>query len=431
MLRRYKKKLTGLLGVIVCISLILTAVGVFAQTKITLWGHNNPAFMEATKTVISRFEAQNPDIKINYQVFPYSDFNQKMTIATATGTGPDVSQCWGEYVPRYIDARAVAPVPEWVISKEEFEKVIYEPSRGAITSGDKFYGIPLEFNVGDNGIVINWEMFDEAGIPHRAPKSWDELIEWAKKLTKYDSKGNVIRCGFAYTAPDQLTFMMTKIIRQLGGDIRAKDGLHFDVNNQIAYRAMSFLVDLTKKYKVNSVDICYNGEGSYPHEVFGKRLAAMADCGPWVIAVLKTELPEFNFGYVNDPHFGEAPYFYAENGWTMIVLEGSSYKEESFKFIKSFVDEENAKDWNIISGTVPARKDVAEDPTYLEKFPLVKPTLNILPYGKWIGSLGDRDRIFIDGFYTHIVQAIQGEKTVKEACKDLNNFLNGIIDEYY
>lgn len=420
-----------LIGGIVCLSLGLLAGNIFAKTEVTLWGHNNPAFMKATELVISRFEAGNPDIKVNYQVFPYADFNQKMTVATATGTGPDISQCWGEYVPRYIEADAVAAVPDWVMTKEKFEELIYNPSRGAITSGERFYGIPLEFNVGDNGIITNWKMFDEAGIPHRAPKSWDELIEWAKKLTKYDSEGNVTRCGFAYTSSDVVTFMITKIIRQLGGGIRADDGVHFDVDNPTARKAMSFVVDLTKKHKVNSIDICYQGEGSNPHEIFAKGLAAMADNGPWVIGVIKEEMPEMGFGYVNDPHFGEAPYFYAENGWTMVVFENSDQKTESWKFIKAFTEMKNAKDWNIISGTVPAREDVAADPTYLESFPLVETTLKILPYGKWIGALGDRDRVFVDGFYTHTVQVIRGEKTVEQACKDLNKFLNGVINEYY
>lgn len=430
MRKRNKKKLLFSLGMSICVSLGLLAGNVFAQTEVTLWGHNNPAFIKATKMVIARFESQNPDIKVNYQVFPYADFNQKMTVATATGTGPDMSQCWGEYVPRYIDARAVASTPSWVMTKAEFEKTIYDPSRGAITSEGKYYGMPLEFNVGDNGIVTNWDMFDEAGIPHRAPENWDELIKWAKKLTKYDSKGNVTRCGFAYTSSDQVTFIMTKTMRQLGRDIRAKDGLHFDVDNPIAYKAMGFVADFTRKHKVNSIDICYQGEGTAPHEVFAKGLAAMADSGPWVIGVLQEEVPELDFGYVNDPHFGELPYFYAENGWTMIVLEGSLHKTESWKVIKSFAELENARDWNIITGTVPARRAITTDPVLLEKFLWMKPTLNILPYGKWIGLLGDRDRVFVDGFYMHVMQAIRGEKTMEEASKDLNSFLNGVIDEY-
>ncbi len=274
-------------------------------------------------------------------------------------------------------------------------------------------------------------MFDEEGLPHRAPEDWDELIEWAKKLTRYDDDGNITRLGFAYTYVDELTFMPTKMIRQLGGDIRAKDGIHFDVDNPIAYEAVTFVADLTSKAKVNSIDICYQGTGAMPFQLFMKEQAAIAIGGSFVARHIETNVPELNFGYVVDPNFGELPYFYAETGWTMIVLGRTPNKTESWKLVEFYAEKENARKANLTMGNVPARKDLTNDPVLLKDFPYFNVPWSILPYGKWIGYLGDRNRVFVDGFYNHIMEVIRGEKTVKEACRDLNSFLNGVIDEYY
>ena len=56
------------------------------KQNVTWWTHNNPAFVAANKEMIKRFEAENPDIHIVYQFFPYDIFINKLQTAYASGT---------------------------------------------------------------------------------------------------------------------------------------------------------------------------------------------------------------------------------------------------------------------------------------------------------------------------------------------------------
>ena len=60
----------------------------------------------------------------------------------------------------------------------------------------RYYGIP--YTVDLSGLVWNKELFREAGLdPERPPETWDELIEYAQKLTKTNDSGEVEQYGFA------------------------------------------------------------------------------------------------------------------------------------------------------------------------------------------------------------------------------------------
>ena len=61
-------------------------------------------------------------------------------------------------------------------------------------TGGKTWGIPFQRST----IVLYWnkEAFKEAGLdPDKGPANWDQMVEFAKKLTKTDACGNVTQWG--------------------------------------------------------------------------------------------------------------------------------------------------------------------------------------------------------------------------------------------
>ena len=61
-------------------------------------------------------------------------------------------------------------------------------------TGGKTWGIPFQRST----IVLYWnkELFKEAGLdPEKGPANWDQMVEYAKKLTKTDASGNVTQWG--------------------------------------------------------------------------------------------------------------------------------------------------------------------------------------------------------------------------------------------
>jgi len=52
----------------------------------------------------------------------------------------------------------------------------------------------------------------------------------------------------------------------------------------------------------------------------------------------------------------------------------------------------------------------------------------LLPYGTYIGDLSDRDKLFYDIIFAHILPATQGLISVDEAVKNINTEANAMID---
>ena len=61
-------------------------------------------------------------------------------------------------------------------------------------AGGKTWGIPFQRST----ILLYWNkaLFKEAGLdPNRPPADWTEMADYAKKLTRRDSAGNVVQWG--------------------------------------------------------------------------------------------------------------------------------------------------------------------------------------------------------------------------------------------
>jgi len=69
------------------LAVLLTGVSVLAQQKtVTIATVNNPAMIELKK-LSTKFEAENPDIKLNWVVVEENILRQRVTTDVSTGSG--------------------------------------------------------------------------------------------------------------------------------------------------------------------------------------------------------------------------------------------------------------------------------------------------------------------------------------------------------
>ena len=86
------------------------------------------------------------------------------------------------------------------------------------------------------------------------------------------------------------------------------------------------------------------------------------------------------------------------------------------EFVKfATLNADNARHYNVRTGTVPALKSVANDPTLLEDISWIKPSLEILEHGQYIGTLPDRDLFWYDIVQPHVLAVLQDSETIDEA----------------
>ncbi|MFD2369014.1 ABC transporter substrate-binding protein [Brevibacillus sp. GCM10020057] len=128
---------------------------------------------EGYKKIIEAFEAENPNIKIDFKPLKATEYNTILNTALQSDSGPDILQL-RPYDTSLPDAGYLEPLDN-IPGISSFPKEVLAAATG---KDGKVYGVPLSLNT--TQIYYNKKIFEQNGIAE--PKSWDELIAAAKTL---------------------------------------------------------------------------------------------------------------------------------------------------------------------------------------------------------------------------------------------------------
>lgn len=163
--------------------------GALAQqlTYLTHWPPETVALLEEA---IDRYEAENPGVTIQVRAVPFGNLLSTLRSQAASASGPTIAGIYELWLPELVANGVAAPIPD-----ELAADVTDGWPAGLVSSvsvGDTIYGYPNEVNL--YALNYNRRLFEEAGLPG-PPTTWDELEEYAAKLTV--KQGNVtVRQGF-------------------------------------------------------------------------------------------------------------------------------------------------------------------------------------------------------------------------------------------
>jgi multiple sugar transport system substrate-binding protein len=400
--------------------------------KVTLrfWSHQNPSFVAANEKLVAKFIEQNPNFEIKYENFPYADFITNIQTSMAAKSEADVMEMFGSWVQSYAKGGTLATVDESVVTLAKAQELFYAaPIDGYVWEG-KLYGLPNEYNLEVGGVLANKRMFEEAKLTYPPTwESWDALVADAKKMTKVKDSVMTVS-GFDYITGDGLGFLFWEGILEKGAEYFAKDGVHLDLLTGQAKETVQWMYDMAAKDKV--VDpMTFNGDSNWVGTSFFQGLVAIGYIGPWIVPEGRRNYPDFAdpWDHVESPHFGAERKFAADAGWGKVVSPNSKFIQQAWKF-SSFMtmDKVNHREWNVGTGTVPALKSVAEDPTLLNDINWLGPSLKVLPYGRFVGMLQDRDYIWYTVVAARITQCLQGARSVDETMQLMHDEANALID---
>ena len=396
------------------------------KIELTLWMHQNSAFIAANEEIIRRFEAEHPNVTIKLESFEYDLFLQTIQTSMPAGTEADIMELFGTWVCSYADR--LEEMPESVMSYSQAKEVFYAAPLDGYYCDGKLYGLPNEFNIENGAVMTNKAMFEEAGLAF--PPEWgsmDELLADAQKLVQMD--GDVMTVsGFQFIAGDGLAFQFMAGILQRGGEFWKPNyaGMQFDTPE-----ARATLEDMKSWLDAGVTDpYLFNDESNWVGDAFFSQQTAIAFIGPWIVPWSMADYPELEFGYVPLPNYaGDKHYFAADAGWGKVVSPNSEHKDMAFEFVEfAAANADNAKSWNIATGTIPALKAVAADPTLLDEAPWFEASLKVLEYGRYVGPLPDRDLFWYDIVYPHILAMLQDVETIDEALQAIDAESNAMFD---
>lgn len=197
------------------------------------------------KAVKTGFEEANPDITIEWVTAPYGEIvNQVVNMA---GGGNKVDVIFGEidWVPGLVDAGLAAPIED--ILPEAFINDFYPDVLKSFEVEGTPYGIPLY--VSPYVLYYNKDLFKQAGIdPNKPPKTYDEMLGYAEKLSQLkDKNGNKVYAFGQTTASVPVSgASLTAMIFNFGGQVLDANG-KLSVDNQGFKQAIEMVQLLDEK----------------------------------------------------------------------------------------------------------------------------------------------------------------------------------------
>ncbi|WP_215143295.1 ABC transporter substrate-binding protein [Exiguobacterium qingdaonense] len=153
------------------------------KTEVVFWHAMSGDLEKALNTQVDAFNASQDD----YEVKPifqgtYEEALTKFNAVAGSEDAPAIMQTFEVGTKYMIDSNKITPVQEF-IDKEDFDTSVWEENILSYYQVDgKQYSMP--FNSSTPVLIYNKEAFEKAGLdPEKAPRTYDELKEAAKKLT--------------------------------------------------------------------------------------------------------------------------------------------------------------------------------------------------------------------------------------------------------
>ncbi len=256
------KRTSSLVGGAVGLAFAAGAAMSAQAVEIEYWQYTFDARVEAIDKLIEEFEAANPDIEVIHTNFPYAEYRTKVATAVPSGEGPDVVQLFYGWLDAYREADLLAPLPQDMFSNAEIEGEFF-PMVQAMNVDGAYYGLPTA--VRSLALFWNTDLFEEAGLdPSSPPQTLDELVEYAKKMTKRDDAGNLLQAGFTIAPAGQDHHWWREVlVRQFGGEPYSADGRTVTYNNEAGVKAIEFYAGLLTEHKVSEIEFLTDGQTAF------------------------------------------------------------------------------------------------------------------------------------------------------------------------
>lgn len=299
------------------------------------WGSKSE--IDILKPLLSEFEKENPDIKVDFMHIPQNYF-QKIHLLFASNTAPDVIFINNLYLPIYANAGLL----EELNTDDNF----YPQSLNALSWQGKLYAIPRD--VSNLVIYYNKDMFLKKHIPF--PKqnwTFDDFLQTSKKLTDKNT--------FGISFEEDPLFYLPYLMSNGGGFLPE------EIKKAESQEAINFYADLRNKY--HTAPKKNESASATMAQLFLQERIGMYLSGRWMVPKLREEA-SFDWDIAQFPKGTKGSIVQLDaSGWA--ISKSSKHKAEALKLINYLSDEKSIEKFTQSGLIVPARKDVANSQSFL------------------------------------------------------------------
>ncbi|MDO8682369.1 MAG: extracellular solute-binding protein [Armatimonadota bacterium] len=259
-----QRKLHSLLIIAVIILAVFALVGCQKKSKpkvirLMVWTYIRPEAQAGDDAMDKEFERRHPGVKIRRLAMGAGQMSpQKLMTAIVGKVPPDIVNQDRFTIGDWASRGTFIPLnklierdknDKFAIRKEDYYSACWNE---AIYKG-KVYGVPNSTDV--RLLMYNKELFREAGLVDangeiKPPRTWDELLDYAKKLTKYKKDGSFERIGFIPNFGNCWLYLYAWQNNSSPLDeFMSPDGRRCTLNNPHAIEALEYMVKVYDSFK--------------------------------------------------------------------------------------------------------------------------------------------------------------------------------------
>lgn len=392
------KKSIVIMAAAVCASaLMLSSCG---EKKVTLkvWESDGPErqFME---WAAAEYTKANPNIQIVYEPVASPDARAKIELDGPAGVGADIFVAPHDHVGALVAGGHVLAA-----SDTSYINSFVDAAKVASSYEGKLYGYPLS--------IETYALFYNKDIIKNPPKTWDEVIDFAK--TWNDKSQNryalVWGVGNAYYS----YMFMTAYGSQLFGP-NGDDKSQHNINSPATVKGLQYFQSLRKQIlDVPSADMT----DDFCNSAFEQGTAPMVITGPWKISDFNKTVS--NYGITTLPGFGDGKPATSFSGVRIAFVSAySDHPEEAEAFARFLTEKASLEKRFEITNQIPPRTDIKiTDPLsngILEQAEYAFPMPTISQMGTYWSAMASAYAGIWDG--DDVVQDLDAAAAAMEAAK--------------
>ncbi|MEW9667298.1 sugar ABC transporter substrate-binding protein [Ammoniphilus sp. 3BR4] len=325
------------------------------KVVLTFWDENaGPERTPYYEELIKQFEAENPNIDIEYVGIPNKSSKQKYDASIAANDTPDVGGVQTSWIADFSAREALVPMDEYFnqwSEKDKMNKGAIEFNRSVSIDG-KLYQLPTMQNIDILWYRPDW--YQEAGL--KAPENWDEFFTAVEKMT---DKGQN-RFGFTIRGGKGGSFQLQRMMYAYSGI-----GEYFDANGKSTVNDPKH-VEFVEKYL--GIYKKYTPESDITNAY--KEMIAGFDTG--AVALVQHNIGSFGehskalqpgqYAALPLPKTADGKYT-VEGGNTngYAIFKTTKHPDEAWKFVSFLGSAKSQSYWNQKVGLIPTNSEVLNE----------------------------------------------------------------------
>lgn len=304
------------------------------KTKVTfaLWDEvQKPVFDQ----IVEKFETENPDIDVELQLTPWSQYWTKLDAAMGSDSAADVF--WmNTYLPKYAEAGVLEPLDEYIekdkVNMDDYVSVV----KDAYNYNDVQYCMPKGMDTVQ--VFYNKGIFEKYGVEEpQTGWTWEDMKELAGQLKSKIEEAGSDEYPILMELDPQPSFF--NFINQSGGYVLSDDMKTAGFDQEGTVKAYTDMVALMDEGLMPGSEVLSDTKGT---DLFLSQKGAILFMGSWKTAVIDDASFAEQVGTIAMP---------AKEDGNQSVIGGLGYavnssskdKDAAWKLVKYLAGEESNK----------------------------------------------------------------------------------------